>query len=140
MRKPLTIGLCSVVIACILALQSFAAEAEKEAVKAAEEWLVLVDTGKYSRSWEEVAAPFQQAITREKWAEAIKSVRPAFGDVVQRKLKSAKYSKTLPGAPDGEYVAIQFLTEFTRKKEALETVTTMKDPDGKWRVGGYYIK
>jgi hypothetical protein len=140
MRKPLTIGLCSVFIVCIFAMHSFAADAEKEAVKAAEEWMVLVDTGEYSKSWEEVAAPFKQAITREKWAEAIKSVRPPFGDVVQRNLKSAKYSKTLAGAPDGEYVVIQFLTEFTRKKEALETVTAMKDPDGKWRVGGYYIK
>lgn len=46
----------------------------------------------------------------------------------------------LPGAPDGEYAVIQFETSFANKKSAIETVTPMKDPDGKWRVSGYFIK
>jgi hypothetical protein len=29
---------------------------------------------------------------------------------------------------------------FTNKKEAVETVTPMKDEDGFWRVSGYYVK
>ena len=47
---------------------------------------------------------------------------------------------SLPGAPDGEYVVIQFDTSFTNKKVAVETVTPMKDEDGIWRVSGYYVK
>ncbi len=44
------------------------------------------------------------------------------------------------GAPDGEYVVIQFETSFEHKRSAIETVTPMMDRDGKWRVSGYYIK
>ena len=47
---------------------------------------------------------------------------------------------SLPGAPDGEYVVLQFDTSFANKKEAVETVTPMLDKDGKWKVSGYYIK
>jgi hypothetical protein len=47
---------------------------------------------------------------------------------------------TLPGAPDGEYVVIQYQTAFQNKKSAIETVTPMLDKDGHWRVAGYYIK
>jgi hypothetical protein len=46
----------------------------------------------------------------------------------------------LPGAPDGEYVVIQFEASFEKKKAAVETVTPMVDEDGEWRVSGYYLK
>ena len=46
----------------------------------------------------------------------------------------------LPGAPDGEYVVFQFDTQFERKRAAVETVTPMRDPDGSWRVSGYFIR
>ena len=46
----------------------------------------------------------------------------------------------LPGAPDGEYVVFQFDTQFERKRAAVETVTPMCDPDGSWRVSGYFIR
>jgi hypothetical protein len=49
-------------------------------------------------------------------------------------------SQSLPGAPDGEYVVIQFATSFENKKSAIETVTPMLDSDGEWRVSGYFIK
>jgi hypothetical protein len=48
--------------------------------------------------------------------------------------------QSLPGAPDGEYVVIQFKTAFENKKFAIETVTPMLDGDGKWRVSGYFIR
>jgi hypothetical protein len=46
----------------------------------------------------------------------------------------------LPGAPDGEYVVIQFETSFENKKSAIETVTPMIEINGGWRVSGYFIK
>jgi predicted SnoaL-like aldol condensation-catalyzing enzyme len=62
------------------------------------------------------------------------------GKVISRKLKTTSYQTTLPGAPDGQYVVIQFETSFQNKKSASEIVTPMVDKDGKWRVSGYYIK
>ena len=66
--------------------------------------------------------------------------RTPLGSVISRTLKSQQYLTTLPGAPDGEYVVIQFDTSFTNKASALETITPMLDKDGAWRVSGYYIK
>jgi hypothetical protein len=128
------------IIICLVCTQSIAGEAEKEALKAAEEWLILIDNNDYSASWDNAAALFKQAITKEQWAESFKAIRPAMGDLISRNLKSATYTDSLPGAPDGEYVVIQFSSRFTNKKSAIETVTPMKDPDGKWRVSGYYIR
>lgn len=128
---------------CILAFLQFAMAdhaKEKAAVNAAKTWLKLVDEGKYSESWDETSQYFKNAVPREQWNASLKSVRSPLGEVISRNLKSKKYTKTLPGAPDGEYVVIQYETSFKNKQHAIETVTPMLDKDGKWRVSGYYIK
>jgi hypothetical protein len=62
------------------------------------------------------------------------------GAVKSRSKASATYTKTLPGAPDGEYVVLQFNSSYHNKAEALETVVVTLDTDGQWRVGGYFIR
>ncbi|MBG6076354.1 hypothetical protein IWX85_002187 [Polaromonas sp. CG_9.11] len=57
-----------------------------------------------------------------------------------RTLKAATFSRTLAGVPDGDYVLIQYETEFAFKSLAIETVTIMKDRDTRWKVAGYFIK
>jgi hypothetical protein len=128
------------IIICLACTNTLAGEAEKDALQAAEQWLILIDANDFGASWDHAAALFKNAITKEQWEEAIRPIKSAMGDLISRKLKSATYTDSLPGAPDGEYVVIQFSTSFTNKKSAIETVTPMKDPDGKWRVSGYYIK
>jgi hypothetical protein len=140
MKKAYFLGLFSLVIFCLICANSFAGDAETDALKAAEEWLALIDANDYGRSWDEAAELFKKSITKEMWEQSIRAVRPAMGDFISRSVKSAEYATSLPGAPDGEYVVIQFSAKFTNKKSAIETVTPMKDPDGKWRVSGYYIK
>jgi hypothetical protein len=112
----------------------------QEAVHAAMAWLKNVDKKQYDISWSQSADYFRQAVSREQWGESMKSVREPLGKLVSRKIISKEYKTSLPGAPDGEYVVIQFQTSFENKKEAVETVTPMKDKDGVWRVSGYYIK
>lgn len=112
---------------------------ETAAVEAARFWLKLVDEGKYLESWEEAAAYFENAITRKQWEQALAAVRKPLGKLESRKLKTKEYRTALPGAPDGEYVVIQFETSFENKKSAIETVTPMLDQAGVWRVSGYYI-
>ena len=119
----------------------FAADKPEEtAQKSAEQWLALVDAGKYAESWKTAAGFFQAAVSQDQWEHSIVAVRKPLGDLVSRKLKSAKYTKSLPGAPGGEFVVLQFDTSFANKKETVETVTPMLDKDGKWRVSGYHIK
>jgi hypothetical protein len=115
-------------------------EKEAAAVAAAKTWLALIDEGKYGESWATAAAYFKSAITQEKWVQMITAVRNPLGNLVSRELISKTYTQSLPGAPDGEYVVIQFATSFENKKSAIETITPMLDNDGEWRVSGYFIK
>ncbi len=62
------------------------------------------------------------------------------GKPVSRHLKSTRYAEELPGAPDGEYVVIEYETSFEKKRNGVETITSMKDSDERWRVAGYFVK
>jgi hypothetical protein len=99
-----------------------------------------MDAGKYGESWNEAAALFKNALDQKGWEKASNGVRAPLGKVESRSFKSRMFTKTLPGAPDGEYVVVKFETSFEHKKTATETVTPMRDPDGTWRVSGYFIK
>jgi hypothetical protein len=110
------------------------------AVKAAESWLSLVDSGKYGDSWKAAASLFREKVTAAQWKEMVRSARGPLGPVESRKRASAQYTRTMSGAPDGEYVLIRYETTFHNKKSSVETVTPMKDKDGVWRVSGYFIQ
>ena len=103
---------------------------------AATRWLSLVDTLNYGASWDAAASAFRAAVTREQWDRAARSARGPFGDLKTRALKSANATSSLPGAPDGEYVAMQFDAAFERKAAAVETVVTVRDTDG----AGYFVR
>lgn len=115
-------------------------QAETSAVATATAWLSLVDGEKYAESWEQAAQFFKGAIQKEQWVQTMQSERKPFGKNISRVLKSKSYRTTLPGAPDGEYVVIQFTASFENKKSAIETITPMLDKDGQWRVSGYFMK
>jgi len=130
----------SLVILMLAAYAASQAKPEQLAQQSADAWLALVDSGKYADSWTEASQLFKAAVTQDKWQDALHATRDPLGKVVSRKLKSADYKTSLPGAPDGQYVVIQYDTSFEHKPSAVETVTPMLDKDGKWRVSGYYIK
>ena len=132
------LAICSVLSAEIRAAQS--SEKEKAALTAAEEWLSMVDEGNHGQSWKGAAEYFRNAVSEEQWVQTLKAVRDPMGKLVAREVRSTSYETSLPGAPDGEYVVIQFITSFENKQAAVETVTPMLDKDGTWRVSGYYIK
>ena len=116
------------------------ADKKKVAQTAAEAWLKLADEGKYAEAWDQCSANFKRAVTREKLEQQLQTVRGPLGKMISRTVNNSAYSTTAPGAPDGEYVKIQFDSSFANKKTAVETITVMLDPDGKWRVWQYLIK
>ncbi len=130
--------LCVVLLCSIAVLGQ--SKPEQAAAAAATSWLQLTDAGNYAASWDEAAPIFKDAVPRERWVQALEGTRTPLGKVISRKLKSAEYTTTLPGAPDGQYVVIQFETTFENKASAIETVTPTLANDGTWRVSGYFIR
>ncbi len=134
-------GILALALVALVACKSDEAKkAEADAEPAARAWLDLVDKESYADSWTQSASVFQKAVTSEQWQAQVGAVRRPLGKLVSRDVKSKTYATTLPGAPDGKYVVIEFATKFENKAAAIETVTPMVDPDGTWRVSGYYIK
>ena len=131
----LVLSLCLSCI-CVHANDSF----EKVAALAAEKWLNHVDAGNYAGSWREASTYFQGAVQEKAWVDSLNGVRKPLGKLISRTLRSAKRAKSLPGAPDGDYVVMQFDTSFANKKTAVETVSFMQDKDAGWKAAGYYIK
>ena len=130
---------------CVLAISvsatSWSAEKPEDAAQAAaESWLKLVDAGEYGASWDAAAKIFKDAVTKDQWTQAAAAARGPLGKLVSRKVKSRDYMEKIPGGPDGRYVVIQYETVFEKKSSAVETVTPMVDPDGAWRVSGYFIR
>ena len=107
---------------------------------AARDWLALADRGDGGATWDATGKKFRDAITRERWTEALAAVRNPLGAVTQRSVLSTTFRKSVPGAPDGEYVTVLFRTSFAGKTDGGETVTLEHEADGAWRVVGYFIQ
>jgi hypothetical protein len=136
-------------IACLVAIgfiftgiTALASNSKKEAAAlyAAKKWLALVDKEKYAESWKEADEYFRHTVRPQLWVDSLKALREPLGKLVSRTVITKVYKTALPGAPDGEYVVIQFKTSFEFKKTTVETVTPRMGKDGVWRVSGYYIR
>jgi len=106
---------------------------------AAKAWLDIVDSGKYTESWQKSDSFFKSQITADKWNSALTSVRGPLGEVKSRTELGAKEYSSLPGVPKGEYLVIQFQTEFQNKKSATETLTLRKTGE-QWLPLGYFVQ
>jgi hypothetical protein len=109
-------------------------------VAAAKAWLGLVDNHEYARSWRDASSFFQSHITEDHWEKRIDEVRAPLGPLVSRKLAATDATTSLPGAPDGHYVVLQYQSSFAHKRAATETMVMMLDRDGDYRTTGYFIR
>jgi hypothetical protein len=138
MKLLASVATLAVLIGAFQASVADTPEASAEA--AAQTWLGLVDAGDFAKSWDTSSRYFRNSVPQSQWASQVSAVRGPLGAVKSRRIASAKFARSLPGAPDGEYVVITFSTSFEHKAEATETVTPVKDPDGQWRVSGYFVR
>ncbi|HEY2796361.1 MAG TPA: DUF4019 domain-containing protein [Thermoanaerobaculia bacterium] len=117
-----------------------APDPEKVAAQAAaEQWLKGVDAGQYGESWDAASEAFKKSLTQKQWIYSLTQVRAPLGNVVSRKFRASQYFTDLPGAPTGEYVVIEYDSQFSSGSPMTERITPMKDPDGVWRVSGYFL-
>ena len=114
-------------------------EAIVQARTAARAWLALLDGYEFDESWRAAGEMLKGAVTQEEFSTTMSTTLGPLGAVASRGAKSSEYSTTLPGTPDGEYVILKFDTAFENKQTAVETVVLKKEPDGLWRVSGYFI-
>lgn len=112
-------------------------EKENAGRLAAQGWLLLLDRRDWGTAWDASSAMFRQTVPLGNWMDAIPKVREPFGALVERTPADTVYKTSLPGHPDGDYVSVIFVSKFEKKDEVQEVVTTVREPDGRWRVTGY---
>jgi hypothetical protein len=116
------------------------AEAKQEAAaRVATDWLKLIDNAEYGKAWDECSALFREKVTRQQWVDGIPKNRADYGKFNVRKLDGTAYRKELPGAPDGDYVTVRFISDFEKNPAADELVTLVYQ-GGAWRPIGYLLR
>ena len=83
-----------------------------------------------------------EIVTRRKPTDAtLKAIaaKLTLGALIERTMLSTQFMKNIPGAPDGDYVVLEFRATFANKTDSRETVTLEHEADGAWRVIGYFI-
>jgi hypothetical protein len=115
-------------------------QAASLAQKAAEEWLAVLDAGKYSESWDQAAQMLKSTVSRKDWISTMKEKRAPLGRVASRKLAKADALKNMPGLPPGQYFGLQFQSSFEKLPASVEVVVPTLEKDGKWRVSEYVVQ
>ncbi len=70
------------------------------------------------------------------WMDGAPKVRAELGALKERAPATVAYKDRVEGLPRGEYVSVIFLSQF-EQRDLEEVVTTVREPDGRWRVTGY---
>jgi len=114
---------------------------DPEAVAAGNRWFAVFDSGDYKTAHRMQAKRVQRggAIHEEQFVAWARARRAPLGRPLQRKLTGARFSNTLPGAPDGNYEFLLYKTSFQHKAQAEEILTLTKE-SGHWEVSGYHFK
>ncbi len=112
---------------------------ESASINAARSWLVLIDNQNWSKSWGTAGAVFRSNVSKKAWAKTMTGLQKSMGSIVARSVHKVTKTNALPGAAKGQYEVIEFRSNFTKKKDAIETVVLVRENSG-WNVVGYFIR
>lgn len=138
-RKPAAAPAAAAAAASAPAANDVKSDPEKENAGrlTAQGWLVLLDRRDWGTAWEAASGVFRKNVPLAAWMDAIPKVREPLGALVDRRVVQTVYKTSLTGQPDGDYVSVIFASKFEKQDEVQETVTTVREADGRWRITGY---
>jgi hypothetical protein len=129
--KTLGLGLAALLAASLLPAPALAASSPQEA---AQQWLALLDAGRFDAGCEQASALFREGHKGE-CETALKQTRAMVGSFSKRVLQSASPMPSNQPIPPGEFAEVRFLSEFGGKE--VEEIVRPAYEDGTWRVVGY---
>ena len=116
------------------------AQISEKSLRAAAQFLFLVDTEEYAKSWEASAELLQKMLPQKTWNEQITKIRSFLGPIVERIQHDIAYTSSASDVPEGEYVILTFISRFELRERVIETITLMLSDDDQWQVVGYFLK
>jgi hypothetical protein len=112
---------------------------EQAAERQALGFLGYLDHGRFADSYAYTGMLIRAQLDRDAYAKQLEKARAGVGALLSRELIDATYTTTVPGAPEGQYVVLDYGASFANRQQAMETVI-LAFAKGYWRVSGYYIK
>ena len=114
---------------------------DPDAVAVGNRWLAVFDSGDYKTARHMMAKRVQKGgmVHEEQFLAWARTRRVPLGGVLRRELTAARFSNTLPGAPDGNYEFLHYKTSFQNKRQSEEWLVLTKE-SGHWEVSGYHFK
>ena len=112
---------------------------EQAAERQALGFLGYLDHGRFADSYAYTGMLIRAKLDQESYAKQLEKTRAGVGALLSRELINAGYTTSVPGAPEGQYVVLDYGASFANRQQAVETVT-LAFAKGYWRVSGYYIK
>lgn len=112
-------------------------EVQQKVLKAAEEFLSVMDEGRFGELFNLSSSWARKGNSREKTSRTHQAIRDAFGKAEQRTLLAVQLLEQDPNLPKGRYAGVQYKSRFERQGVLWETLLLNLDTDGKWRVNTY---
>ena len=104
------------------------------AARAAEDFLILIDEGRWEKSYAATGMQFRKTNTLEVWTEVSQRMRQPLGKVLTRNIVTNEY---VPAPPQG-YQLVKFASSYADGTNQIESVS-LEWEDGAWRVVGIVI-
>ena len=107
------------------------------AIAAASQFVQLVDQGNRNETWPLTGQYLHDNTTQADWETTVGTMRSAVGNLKNRTLVGAAFTKSINGAPDGHYFFIFYKSQFDRA--TIEEKVVLNLEGGKWLVAGYFL-
>lgn len=108
--------------------------AEMTPARAADQFLALLDEGRWAESYAMTSAEFRRLNTLAVWSEVSQRVRPPLGEALTRDVIAGEY---VPAPPSG-YQTVKLHTRYASGADQSETLSLVRE-DGAWKVAGIVI-
>lgn len=110
------------------------------ATQSAEIFLALVDAGDFEAAREEASELLRDRVDTAVWHRQIGVMRERVGALKSRTLDEVFRSSYAQDAPKGDYLTLEYRSDFAKTSQVLETVNLRREDNDRWRVAGYFIK
>jgi len=108
---------------------------EAEAVKIANDWLNIVESGDDKQSFSMLALIFQQNLTQDTWRESVLDRNAKTGKLISRKLRRVVWYDNPANAPlAGLYAAVEFDSVFENTDKHFQFVILHSQNDEVFKV------
>ena len=126
---------------CLLKFGTASSSAASEdqlnsALPAALAWISQIDDGRYDDSYSSAGAALREKVKQDQWDLVLKTLRPPWGNVVNRTAISHVYKPDGYEGASGEFMVITYATSFRKLDSGIEVVV-LRWEDGQWRGVGY---